>query len=180
MNATVKFHLSQYFGQQKLKWVIEKFIQDLYVDDSTTSFDDVDDAYYFYETAKFCLQKGSFDLRKWITNSENLQHRTNEHEIDYKLTDDYQKVLGLNWDYKNDEFVFDFSQIILEANKLAPIKRSVLKITGMFFNPLGLILPIIVQSKLMFQRVCIAKFSWNSLLSTEYRQSWDKFLYELN
>ena len=64
LNATVKFHLSQYFGQQKLKWVIEKFIQDLYVDDSTTSFDDVDDAYYFYETAKFCLQKGSFDLRK--------------------------------------------------------------------------------------------------------------------
>ena len=109
-----------------------------------------------------------------------MQHRTNEHEIDYKLTDDYQKVLGLNWDYKNDEFVFDFSQIILEANKLAPIKRSVLKITGMFFNPLGLTLPIIVQSKLMFQRVCIAKFSWNSLLSTEYRQSWDKFLYELN
>ena len=29
LNATVKFHLSQYFGQQKLKWVIEKFIQDL-------------------------------------------------------------------------------------------------------------------------------------------------------
>ena len=43
---------------------------------------------------KFCLQKGSFDLTKWITNNENLQHHTNEHEIDYKLTDDYQK-LGL-------------------------------------------------------------------------------------
>ena len=61
--------------------------------------------------------------------------------------------------------VFDFSQIILEANKLTPIKRSVLKITGMFFNPLGLTLPIIVQSKLMFQRVCIAKFSWKFIIN---------------
>ena len=120
LNATVKFHLSQYLGQEKLKWVIEKFLQDLNVDDSTTSFDDVDDAYYFYETAKYFQQKGSFDLRKWITNNENLQHRINEHEIDYKPTDDYHKVLGLNWDYKNDEFAFDFSQMILGANKLAP------------------------------------------------------------
>ena len=123
------------------------------------------------------MQKGNFDLRKWIKNKEkkkNLQHRINEHEIDYKPTDGYYKVLGLNWDYKNDEFIFEFSQIILEANKLAPTKRSVL------FDPLRLILPIIIQSKLMFQRLCIAKFSWDSLLSTECRESWDKFLYELN
>ena len=71
LNASVKFHLSQYLGQEKFKWVIEKFLQDLYVDDSTTtitttttSFDDVNDACYFYETNKSCLQKGSFDLRK--------------------------------------------------------------------------------------------------------------------
>ena len=49
----------------------------------------VNDAYYFYETAKSCLQKGSFDLRKWVTNNETLQHRINEHEIDYKPPDDY-------------------------------------------------------------------------------------------
>ena len=30
----------------------------------------------------------------------------------------------------------------------------------------------------MFQRVCIAKFSWDSLLLTEYRELCDKFLYE--
>ena len=158
LNTTVKFHLSQYLGQEKLKCVIEKFLHDLYVDDSTASFDDVDDAYYFYQTAKSCLQKESFDLRKWITKNENLQHRINEHEIDYKPTNDYHKVLGLNWDYKNDEFIFEFSQIILEANKLAPTKRSVLKITGMFFDPLGLILPIIIQSKLIFKKYALPNF----------------------
>ena len=166
MNATVKFHLSQYLGQKKLKCATEKFLQNLYVDHSTTSFDDVDE--------------GSFDLRKWITNNENLQHRINEHEINYKPTNDYHKVLGLNWDYENDEFIFEFSKIVLEANKLVPTKRSVLKITGMFFDPLGLRLPIIIPSKFIFQKACVAKFSWDSLLSTECRELWDKFLYELN
>ena len=46
--------------------------------------------------------------------------------------------------------------IILEANNLAPTKRSVLELTGMFFDPLGLTLSIIIQSYLMFQRVYIA------------------------
>ena len=78
-------------------------------------------------------------------------------------------MLVLNWDYKNDKSIFDFSQIVLKANILAPTKRNVLKIIGMFFDPLRLILPIIIQSKLMFQRVCIAKSSWDSLLSTECR-----------
>ena len=132
MNATVKFHLSQYLGQAELKWVIEKFLQDLYVDDSITSFAGVNDAFYFYETAKSCLQKGSFDLRKWITNNENLQYRINEHESNIKPTDVYHKVLRLNWDYKNYEFIFAFSLIILGGNKLGPAKRNVLKITGCF------------------------------------------------
>ena len=29
LNATIKFHLSQYLGEEKFKWVIEKFLQDL-------------------------------------------------------------------------------------------------------------------------------------------------------
>ena len=32
----------------------------------------------------------------------------------------------------------------------------------------------------MLQRVCIAKFSWGSLLSTKYRDLRTKFLYEFN
>ena len=82
-----------------------------------------------------------------------MQHRSNEHKIDYKPTDDYHKVLGLSWDYKNNKFIFDFSHIKLEANRLAPTKRNVVKITGMFFDPFGLILPIRIQLKLMFQSI---------------------------
>ena len=123
------------------------------------SYDDVIKEYLSYGIVERVTDSRSYDLRKWITSNKKLHHRINKHEIDYKPTNDYHKVLGLNWDYKNNEFIFDFSQVILEANQLAPTKRSVLKITGMFFDPLGLILPIIIQSKLIFQRLCVAKFS---------------------
>ena len=82
-----------------------------------------------------------------------MQHHINEHKIDYKPTDDYHKVLERSWDYKNNKFIFDFSHIKLEAYKLAPIKRNVFKITGMFFDHFGLILPIRIQLKLMFQSI---------------------------
>ena len=97
-------------------------------------------------------------MRKWISNNENLQHRINEHEIDYKPREDHHKVLGINWSYKSDKFIFDCSKVILEANKLARTKRHLSKTTGMFFVPLGLILTKIIQSKLMLQRACIANF----------------------
>ena len=71
-----------------------------------------------------------------LTNNENLQHHINEHEIDYKPRDGYKKVLGINWNYKNEIFIFDFSQIMLEANKLGQTKRNMFKITGKFFDSL--------------------------------------------
>lgn len=59
--------------------------------------------------------KSRFDLRKCITSSENLQQGISEHEIDFKPTDGYHKVLGLYWSYKNDGFIFDFNQIIIRV-----------------------------------------------------------------
>ena len=51
-------------------------------------------------------------------------------------------MLRLNCNNKNDDLIFDFTQInvpILEANTSVPSKRKVLRITGMFFDTLGLI-----------------------------------------
>ena len=64
-------------------------------------------------------------LPKWITNNENLQHDINEHEIDFKPTGDYHKVLRLNWDYKIDEFSFDFSQRNFGSSKPGGIGEAI-------------------------------------------------------
>ena len=50
----------------------------------------------------------------------------------------YQKVLGVNWNATTDKFVFEFSKIINIASKLNVTKRNLLKVSAMFFDPLGL------------------------------------------
>ena len=50
----------------------------------------------------------------------------------------------------------------------------------MFFDPLGLISPIVLQPELLFKKFCVTKYDWDSILSTEYINKWYKFINELN
>ena len=60
LNVTVKHHASKYFT--KWKYFVEKFLRDLYVDDSTSGFDTVFAAYYFYLKTKSVMHDAGFDL----------------------------------------------------------------------------------------------------------------------
>ena len=44
--------------------LLKKLLRDLYVDDSTTSFNSFNQGVEFYAMTKECLSNGGFDLRK--------------------------------------------------------------------------------------------------------------------
>ena len=67
LNATIKYHLERYLNDAKN--FVEKFLNDLYVDDSTSGFFNVKEAYDFYMNAKRIMKEGGFELRKWASNS---------------------------------------------------------------------------------------------------------------
>ena len=67
-NATIRHHL-KYINLEKIKHVIEKLILNLYLDDSTTSFNKFSDAIKFHRIAKSTLGDANFDFRKWISNN---------------------------------------------------------------------------------------------------------------
>ena len=51
----------------------QKFIRELYVDNATTTFKDIDTAIMFYNKIKIYLSKGGFELRKWETNNSTIR-----------------------------------------------------------------------------------------------------------
>ena len=57
-----------------------KILRDLYVDDSTTSFNSFNQGVEFYTIAKKCLSNGGFDLRKWATDDPKLRDYISNHE----------------------------------------------------------------------------------------------------
>ena len=54
-----------------------------------------------------------------------------------KQDDKFVKVLGVNWNNKTDELLFNFTELVKNANTLPVTKRPLLKISAKVFDPLG-------------------------------------------
>ena len=66
-------------------------------------------------------------------------------------------MIGLSWDNKNDEFKFSFNNLIDLASELSVTKRSVLSVAAKICDPLGVISPVVIPIKVLFQQICRRK-----------------------
>ena len=46
----------------------------------------------------------------------------------------------------------------------------------MFYDPLGLVSPIVLQSKLIYQSLCKEKINWDTIVPESIRNVWEKFV----
>ena len=202
LNGTIHYHLSKYSSIDNE--FVNRFLRDLlYVDDSTTSVSSVSEGFEFYTKSKLCLKDAGFNLRKWCSNSKELiqlisdREKASEEECDIhenmqqdkesyakrflgcNESEIFKKVLGIVWDIEKDEFVFHFQELIDEAFMLPATKRNLLRISAKLYDPLGLMCPIVIQSKLLFQRLCIDKLHWDDTLPNEISKVWFNWLNDL-
>ena len=90
-----------------------------------------------------------------------------------------KKVLGVAWNNKMDTLVYDFSDFMKEAKLLKPTKRNVLKILSSFYDPMGLIQPLIIGLKILLQIICKEKLDWDDMLSQKLLEYWHNCLTKL-
>ena len=103
------------------------------------------------------LQKGNFELRKWVSNSD-----------DFKLMEKSAKrqtsVLGLMWDSERD--LLQVKKPVPDEMKLLT-KRLVLARVTQLFSPLGLIAPFIVKGKIQLARLHLLGPEWDDNLENK-------------
>ena len=90
-----------------------------------------------------------------------------------------QKVLGLAWDYEADVISFDLTEIAERAKGLPATKRNTLRLLAGIFDPLGIMGPVTVKVKIIFQDVCRQRSGWDDPLQGEVKrgvESWIKSL----
>ena len=69
---------------------------------------------------------------------------------------------------------------ILQGVEVQPAtRRLILSTATTFFDPLGLISPVILPFKIMFQKLCKAQRDWDELVDTELNQEWLSTLSDL-
>ena len=88
-----------------------------------------------------------------------------------------RKVLGITWDIKSDEIIFDFNDLV--AFEKITTKRSILSISSKLFDPLGLLSPITIQLKLLFQLICFDKLPWDQEMADSISDKWLKVVCQL-
>ena len=71
-----------------------------------------------------------------------------------------ERILGLSWDCNEDLFIFELSALAKKADGLAVAKRSILKIVAGMYDPLGIISPVLVSVKVLFQEEKKRWVSW--------------------
>ena len=76
---------------------------------------------------------------------------------------EFKKVLGIIWDGTGDKLMFDVKSIAEEALNLPVTKRNLLSAGAKFYDPLGLISPIV---RLLLRKLFFRKFVSINLIGT--------------
>ena len=201
LNATIQHHMEKYRTVDHI--FVDKFERSIYVDDVSFGADDEDKAFELYTKSKQWLMEGGFNLRKFVTNCSYLQERIDRLEctsavahkptchtsatledesyVKHTLGDSQGnlegfKVLGVRWNPIDDTLVFDIRHICKLAIEMEPTRRNIVGIASRFYDPLGILSPITVRFKLMFQDLCVKELNWDDQLSGEQLVKWKELV----
>ena len=124
------------------------------MDDIISGAGNEQDAYQLYTESKDLLRKGGFGLRKFVTNSSQLQERIdarelkiNDHSLPTEMEETYAKSTpdNVSWRAQGtggtlgcvgaDQFILDANEIAMLAGDMEPTKRHVVAIVGKFYDP---------------------------------------------
>ena len=126
--------------------------------------------------------KASSEFKEKVSGDKQLI--SNEKECPSSDTEerveDCHKVLGMLWKNQSDLLAFEISEIIAKAEcERVLTNRVALRTATRFYDPLGLIVPIIFVVKIMFQQLCMDNLQWDDGLDQPFQDKWHDFLSNL-
>ena len=86
------------------------------------------------------------------------------------------KVLGVGWDNQRDLLFLDLASPLETINNGTITKRAILGATRKFYDPLGLLSPVIILSKIIFQTICKSKVDWDDPVDSFLHEQWLKLV----
>ena len=81
-------------------------------------------------------------------------------------------MLGIEWDSINNYLIYSFEDLVGSFKSVFPAKRSILGLIANFYDPVGLIQPVITKLKLFFLEVCLTNVDWDSKITGQLKENW--------
>jgi hypothetical protein len=159
--AVIQHHLSRIPTETS-----KRIQQSVYVDNIICSVDSVDVASSFATESMQIFRDASMNLREWYSNDSTLLSRIPEKQRGKTVT---PKVLGLVWSL--DEDTLSLPKVKIQT--VSATKRKVLQSVASFFDPCGLVSPVVLPGKVMLQDLWKGKYEWDDPVPTVLQAKWD-------
>lgn len=147
---------------------------DFYMDDLLTSVETPTSVVLLKKEMIDLLRKGGFELAKWRSNCVDIMLE----EVDPKTVSEQgsTSVLGIVWNYKDDDFQFKVQSRIQPE---VITKRVMTSEAARIFDPQGLVTPITIRAKLFIQQLWRTGSDWDKPLTPELQSQWKNFYDEI-
>ena len=86
LKGMLQMHMSKYYFTYHDIDLVQKFIHDLYMADTTNTFKDTNTTIMFYNKIKMYLSERGFELRKWETKDSTIRDFLYQNETSYQLS----------------------------------------------------------------------------------------------
>ena len=202
LNAAIRHHLTSADIPREFA---ERIRKSLYVDDFVSGDDSDNSVLEMYENLKSSFKNGGFNMRKWVSNSKVLQERIEQsespsHQVSSRFvkerpiqeedetyssslfetaknsTTSKLKVLGVGWDREKDFLLLDLTSALETDNTCLVTKRAILGTTSKLYDSLGLLSPVIILLKIIFQSICKTGVGWDDPVDSLIYEQWLKLV----
>lgn len=161
---------------QLIKTIIQK---DFYVDDLITGADNEKELLLIQKSVSEALESGCFTLRKYKSNSPAIFENIKINEHDSLTISESSSTLGLGWTPSSDMLHFPLKNLINNPDAVIT-KRFIMSNAFKVFDPLGILGPVIIQIKIILQKIWQLKLDWDQPVTQVIKDDWLKFTNSLS
>eukprot|EP00117_Sycon_ciliatum_P018644 scpid5610/ scgid2568/ len=163
LEATIRHHLQRHPSP-----LSETIARNIYVDNVVIGVRTDEEALPVHDQAKSIFAEASMNLREWTSSSAVVRAALPEDDL---LTSRRTKVLGLLWDTHADVLTIPESKM-LRCPSQPVTKRTILSGLSSLYDPLGLLLPITLQARLLLRELWQVQLDWDSPLPAHLADRW--------
>ncbi|XP_055307954.1 uncharacterized protein LOC129572072 [Sitodiplosis mosellana] len=160
--------------------VAEVMKRDIYMDDAITGSHNVSSGLQIQRDLIHIFDSAGFCIKKWASNSEEILAAVPESDREISIPffinpDKKIKTLGIFWNTSSDTLNFNISY----EDKEIVTKQFVLSTIARIYDPLGLVSPITVKTKIFMKSLWSLNLDWHDPLPTKTLREWKEFIGKL-
>ncbi|OXA36644.1 uncharacterized protein LOC110862921 [Folsomia candida] len=171
LGAVLSLHLGAADLPQRIRDIAQKLLRSMYVDNSVTSVDSIEEYEEFKTTSIQLLSEAKMDLRQWECGSAEGSGIgpagcglvTGGDHTPQEMT----TVLGLKWNKCLDVLMVEVPKVDLPE---LITKRVILSQVQQIFDPMGFLSPATLVPKMLLQKTWETKMKWDEELSVNLKK----------